>query len=157
MDHHSERDKRVHRIRCCMRRRRHITTIYTERQIKVCTWLREISSCSCLTALSGPAWVLLSKTCTPLFAPLYKIIEYRRVRRFLESQSGNLRRRCDDHATSPTSRLSRSVEERGICWRRRCSLYRNDGDRFARTVADQRNRCRPHYLGFDPLVKAPPI
>ena len=34
----------------------------TERQIKVCMWLREISSCSCLTFLPGPAWVLLSKT-----------------------------------------------------------------------------------------------
>ena len=44
---------------------------YTERQIKVCTWLREISSCSCLTALPGPAWVLLSKTYKPLFTPLY--------------------------------------------------------------------------------------
>ena len=42
----------------------------TERQIKVCTWLREMSSCSCLTVLPGPAWVLLSKTCKPLFAPL---------------------------------------------------------------------------------------
>ena len=40
-------------------------------KIKVCTWLREISSCSCLTVLPGPAWVLLSKTCKPLFAPLY--------------------------------------------------------------------------------------
>ena len=42
----------------------------TERQIKVCTWLREISSCSCLTVLLGSAWVLLSKTCKPIFAPL---------------------------------------------------------------------------------------
>ena len=25
------------------------------------TWLREFSSCSCLTVLPGPAWVLLSK------------------------------------------------------------------------------------------------
>ena len=31
-------------------------------QKMVCTWLREISSCSCLTVLPGPAWVLLSKT-----------------------------------------------------------------------------------------------
>ena len=38
-----------------------------EGAIKVCTWLREISSCSCLTVLPGPAWVLLSKTCKPLF------------------------------------------------------------------------------------------
>ena len=31
----------------------------TERQIKVCTWLRENSFCSCLTVLSCPAWVML--------------------------------------------------------------------------------------------------
>ena len=29
--------------------------------IKACTWLREISSCSCLTVLPGPAWLLLNK------------------------------------------------------------------------------------------------
>ena len=42
-----------------------------EGKIKVCTWLREISSCSCLTVLPGPAWVLLSKTYKPLVTPLY--------------------------------------------------------------------------------------
>ena len=42
----------------------------TEGKLKVCTWLREISSCSCLTVLPGPAWVLLSKTYKPFFAPL---------------------------------------------------------------------------------------
>ena len=38
-----------------------IDTRCTEGEINVCTWLREISSCSCLTVLPGPAWVLLSK------------------------------------------------------------------------------------------------
>ena len=33
----------------------------TEIGKKACMWLREICSCSCLTALPGPAWVLLSK------------------------------------------------------------------------------------------------
>ena len=33
----------------------------TEHPENVCTGLREISSCSCLTVLPGPAWVLLSK------------------------------------------------------------------------------------------------
>ena len=33
----------------------------TEDPENVCTWLREVSSCSCLTVLPGPAWVLLSK------------------------------------------------------------------------------------------------
>ena len=42
-----------------------------EGEINVCTWLREISSCSFLTVLPGPAWVLLSKTNKPLFTPLY--------------------------------------------------------------------------------------
>ena len=36
----------------------------TEPEMKVCAWLREILSCSYLTVLSGPAWVLLSKTNT---------------------------------------------------------------------------------------------
>ena len=34
-------------------------------------WLRVISSCSCLTDLTGPARVLLNKTYKPLFPPLY--------------------------------------------------------------------------------------
>ena len=38
---------------------------------EVCMWLCEISSCSCLTVLPGPALVLLSKTNKPLFSPLY--------------------------------------------------------------------------------------
>ena len=49
----------------------HIVILTTEGVIKVCTWLREISSCSCLTVLPGPAWVLLIKTCSPLLTPLY--------------------------------------------------------------------------------------
>ena len=35
------------------------------------TWLREISSCSRLTFLPGPAWLLLNKVCKPLFRALY--------------------------------------------------------------------------------------
>ena len=38
-----------------------------EGEIKVCTRLCEISFCSCLTVLLGPAWVLLSKICILLF------------------------------------------------------------------------------------------
>ena len=45
-------------------------------EITVCTWLREISSCFCLTFLPGPALVLLSKTNKPLFPPLYTYTEY---------------------------------------------------------------------------------
>ena len=53
-----------------------LLSTYTEGEIKVCTGLREISSCSCLTVLPGPAWVLLSKTCKPLLAPLYLVEDY---------------------------------------------------------------------------------
>ena len=45
---------------------------YTRRRLDVGAWLREISSCSCLTALPCPAWVLLSETNKPLFPPLYR-------------------------------------------------------------------------------------
>ena len=41
------------------------------------TWLREISSCSFLTVLPGPAWVLLNKTYKPLFPPLYTYLARR--------------------------------------------------------------------------------
>ena len=39
----------------------------TEGEIKVCTWLWEIFSCSSLTALPGPAWVLLKYVLQRLF------------------------------------------------------------------------------------------
>ena len=35
----------------------------TEMKFILCTWFGEISSCSCLTVLPGPAWVLLNKIC----------------------------------------------------------------------------------------------
>ena len=37
------------------------------------TWLGEISSCSCLTLLPGPAWVLLSKIYKPFPGSLYTV------------------------------------------------------------------------------------
>ena len=43
----------------------------TEPRKRLGTWLREISSCSCLTFLPGPAWVLLSKICKGFFSALY--------------------------------------------------------------------------------------
>ena len=52
-------------VRCCQ--------YHIEPEIRVCTQLREMSSCYCLTFLAGPAWVLRSKTDKPLFAPLYYI------------------------------------------------------------------------------------
>ena len=57
--------------------------------MKVCTWLRQISSCSCLTVLPGPAWVLLSKTYKPLFTPLYIVhISFGGVFSYFSSASG---------------------------------------------------------------------
>ena len=41
-------------------------------QRSACMWLREISSCSCLTFLTGPAWLLLNKICTPFSRSLYR-------------------------------------------------------------------------------------
>ena len=35
----------------------------TEMRFILCTWLGELSSCSCLTVLPGPAWVMLKKFC----------------------------------------------------------------------------------------------
>ena len=43
----------------------------TELRKSLGTWLREISSCSCLTFLPNPAWVLLSKICKDFFSALY--------------------------------------------------------------------------------------
>ena len=45
----------------------------TEPGIKACMWLREISSCSCLTVLPERAWLLLNKICIPLFRALYNM------------------------------------------------------------------------------------
>ena len=38
----------------------------------VCTWLREICSCSCLAVMPCPAWVLLSKIYIPYLGALYR-------------------------------------------------------------------------------------
>ena len=40
-----------------------LTGQITEMRFIFCTWLGEISSCSCLTVLPDPAWVLLNKIC----------------------------------------------------------------------------------------------
>ena len=42
----------------------------TELRKSLGTWLQDISSCSCLTFLPGPAWVLLSKICKDFFSAL---------------------------------------------------------------------------------------
>ena len=38
----------------------------------LCTWFGEFCSCSSLTALPGPAWVLLNWSCKELISSLYK-------------------------------------------------------------------------------------
>ena len=50
----------------------------TELGNKACMWFGEICSCSCLTVLPGPAWVLLSKFHKPFTsftASLYRVTE----------------------------------------------------------------------------------
>ena len=48
----------------------HADVICTEAPEKACTWLGEMSSCSCLTSLPDPAWVLLRKIYKPFPGPL---------------------------------------------------------------------------------------
>ena len=36
-----------------------------------CTWLGEISYCSSLTVLPGPAWVLLNKICIAIYVTTF--------------------------------------------------------------------------------------
>ena len=51
---------------------RTISDIYcTELPKMVCTWLREVCSCSSLSVLPGPTWVLLSKIYKPFLGALY--------------------------------------------------------------------------------------
>ena len=51
-------------------------TLCTEPRKSLGTWLREISSCSCLTFLPGSVWVLLSKICQYFFSALYNKISF---------------------------------------------------------------------------------
>ena len=44
--------------------------------MKACTWLREISSCSCLNVLPGPAWLLLKNLHTLILGTVYGLIAY---------------------------------------------------------------------------------
>ena len=61
----------LHIVQCAMFGRRSTMAACTEPRKSLGTWLREISSCSCLTFLTGPAWVLLSKICKDFFSALY--------------------------------------------------------------------------------------
>ena len=49
----------------------HLLQSFTELPKMVCTWLREVCSCSCLPVLPGSAWVLLSKIYKPFMGSLY--------------------------------------------------------------------------------------
>ena len=63
---------RLHRYRLV------IDGTYRDR-LSVCTWLREVCSCSCLPVLPGPAWVLLSKFCIFLCRSLYRVCSLYRL------------------------------------------------------------------------------
>ena len=56
--------------------------------------MREISSCSCLTFLPGPAWVLLSKICKGFFSALYKESVAPESERSIDDVSSSLDRGC---------------------------------------------------------------
>ena len=43
----------------------------TEMGFILCTWFGEFCSCCCLTALPGPAWVLLNWICQEIISSLY--------------------------------------------------------------------------------------
>ena len=47
------------------------TTTLTEMRFVLCTWFGEFCYCCSLTALPGPAWVLLNKICNELISSLY--------------------------------------------------------------------------------------
>ena len=54
-------------------------------------WLREMSSCSWLTVLPVPAWLLLNKTCPPFSRPLYSFESALPTARAWASRVGVLR------------------------------------------------------------------
>ena len=58
---------------------------YTEPRKSLGTWLREISSCYCLTFLPGPASLLLNKICTSFIRFLYYAVSF--VPGHVQSQS----------------------------------------------------------------------
>ena len=66
----------------------------TELPKNVCTWLREISSCSCLTFLPVPAWLLLNKICTPFSLSLYNSQQTAEVNAFDYSKQLSGRKIC---------------------------------------------------------------
>ena len=98
-----------------------VTRRDTEPRKKVCTWLREICFCSCLTVLPGPAWVLLSKTNKPLFSPLYNFF-FRQLLEYLQwcffvywtkfpTSTANEKSRCVSYAkTNPLKRPNTTAE-----------------------------------------------
>ena len=45
--------------------------LFPEMRFILCTWFGELCSCCSLTALPGPAWVLLNWICKELISSLY--------------------------------------------------------------------------------------
>ena len=97
----------------------------TEPPEKVCTWLQEISSCSCLTFLSGPAWLLLNKTCILFPGPPYTVYKIQKhkvssnppvLRRLAYLRYTNVPSQFLDSATneheSPVSCLRHNLDSR---------------------------------------------
>ena len=81
-------------------RRRTTVEATTEPPEKVCTWLREICSCSCLTVLPGPVWVLLNKIYILFPGTLYSQYTAHSDYRLSESRIRCMTR--DSHSQNPT-------------------------------------------------------
>ena len=68
---HLFKKPRVHDTRALFRACEFPNWLYTEMRFNLCMWFVEFFSCSCLTVLPGPAWVLLSKTYKSYDSPQY--------------------------------------------------------------------------------------
>ena len=88
--------------------------------------MREISFCSCLTVLPGPAWVLLNKICKPFSRSLY---------------SPRLRGECVPESSS--SKNAPGIAQQTLTNRLRCSYFTQQ----EREPAVGRGRREPPELG----------
>ena len=103
------------------------SSMYTRKRIMVGTWLREISSCSYLTVLSGFAWVLQNKIYQSFFSPLYlqtstkvgfqipvqrhlEVLSW--MERHLTYLSKKSKNKLRDHTTYRTGEITREAKAR---------------------------------------------
>ena len=73
----------------------------TEMGCNSSTWLQEISSCSCLIFLPGPAWLLLNKICTICSLSLYNKYEWQGYIKAVQTWDKKWRLGCVNPASWP--------------------------------------------------------